>query len=82
LWDLATPDIRTLREETKRLAAFPALFFVPERQTFADAILLESAAQTNGVAVAVLQQGIAGTAGAQGYLDRVRCRLALINKGL
>ena len=41
-----------------------------------------SAAPTNGVAVAVLQQCIAGTAGTQEDLDRVRKRLALIKKGL
>ena len=50
--------------------------------TVADAILLESAAPTNGVAVAVLQQCIAGTAGTQEDLDRVRKRLAIIKKNL
>ena len=34
------------------------------------------------VAVAVLQQRIAGTAGRQGDLDRVRSRLAHVLKGL
>ena len=72
-----------LREKTKLLAALPARGFAPQTTvTVADAILLESAAPTNGVAVAVLQQCIAGTAGTQEDLDRVRKRLALIKKGL
>jgi hypothetical protein len=47
----------------------------------AGAIILNSSAPTHGVAVAVLQLCIAGAVGAQGDLDRVRNRLALIKKG-
>ena len=72
-----------LCEKTKLLTALPTRGFAPQTTVaVADAILLESAAPTNGVAVAVLQQCIAGTAGTQGDLDRVRKRLALIKKGL
>jgi hypothetical protein len=73
----------TLREKTKRLTALPAPGFAPQMTiTVADSILLESAAPFNGVAVAVLQQCLAGTAGTQEDLDRVRRRLAFIKKGL
>ncbi len=72
-----------LCEKTKLLTALPTRGFAPQTTVaVADAILLESAAPTNGVAVAVLQQCIAGTAGTQEDLDRVRKRLALIKKGL
>jgi hypothetical protein len=72
-----------LYEKTKLLTALPTRGFAPQTTVaVADAILLESAAPTNGVAVAVLQQCIAGTAGTQEDLDRVRKRLALIKKGL
>ena len=72
-----------LREKTELLMALPTRGFAPQMTvTVADAILLESAAPTSGVAVAVLQQCIAGTAGAQEDLDRVRNRLAYIKKGL
>jgi len=47
----------------------------------ADAILLESAAPINGVAVAVLQERIAGTVVTQEDLDCVLKRLAFIKKG-
>jgi hypothetical protein len=47
-----------------------------------DAILFESAAPTNGTAVAVLQQQIAGRVGAQAEFDRVRSRMAFIKKKL
>ena len=50
--------------------------------TVADALLVDSAAASNTVAVAVLQQRIAGTAGRQGDLDNVRSRLAHVLKGL
>jgi hypothetical protein len=76
-----TPDMQTLREETKRLAALPAPGFAPQTTiTVAGAIILNSAAQTHGVAVAVLQKFIAATVGVQEDLDR-RSRLALIKKG-
>ena len=82
-WDLATPDMLALLEKTKLLTALPTRGFAPQTTVaVADAILLESAAPTNGVAVAVLQQCIAGTAGTQEDLDRVRNRLASIKKGL
>jgi hypothetical protein len=73
----------TLREETKRLTALPAPDFAPLTTiTVAGVILLESSAPTNGAAVAVLQQCIAGTAGTQEDFDRVSNRLALIKMGL
>ena len=82
-WDRATPDMLALCEKTKLLTALPTRGFAPQTTvTVADAILLESAAPTNGVAVAVLQQCIAGTAGTQEDLGRVRKRLTLIKKGL
>ena len=82
-WDRATPDMLALCEKTKLLTALPTRGFAPQTTVaVADAILLESAAPTNGVAVAVLQQCIAGTAGTQEDLDRVRKRLAFIKKGL
>jgi hypothetical protein len=72
-----------LHRETKRLAALPAPVFAPQTAiTVADAILLESAPPTNGIAVAVLQHCVAGTAGTQEDLGRVCNRLALIKKGL
>jgi hypothetical protein len=56
--------MRTLREETKRLTALLAPGFAPQTSiTVADAALLESAAPTNGVAVAVLLECIAWTGG-------------------
>ena len=80
-WDRATPDMLALCEKTKLLTALPTRGFAPQTTaTVADAILLESLAPTNGVAVAVLQQCIAGTAGTQENLDRVRKRLTLIKR--
>ena len=82
-WDRATPGMLALYEKTKLLTALPTRGFAPHTTvTVADAILLESAALTNGVAVAVLQQCIAGTAGTQEDLNRVRNRLAKIKRGL
>jgi hypothetical protein len=50
-----------LREETKRLTALPAFSFAPQTTTtVADAVLIKSAAPTNGVAVAALPQCITG----------------------
>jgi hypothetical protein len=73
----------TLREETKRLTALPASCFAPQTAiTVAGAILLGSAAPTNGAAVAVLQQCIAGTASTKKYLGSVRGLLALIKSSL
>jgi hypothetical protein len=72
-----------LREETKRLTALLAPSFAPKTTiALADAIHLEYAAPTNGVAVAVLQQFFAGTVGTQKDFGRVRKRLAFIKKGL
>jgi hypothetical protein len=72
-----------LREETKRLTALPAPGYAPQTTiTVARAILLKSSAPTNGVAVAAMQQRIAGTTGTQGDLDRVRNRLALTKQGM
>jgi hypothetical protein len=72
-----------LREKTKRLTALPAPGYAPQTTiTVARAILLKSSAPTNGVAVAAMQQRIAGTTGTQGDLDRVRNRLALTKKGM
>jgi hypothetical protein len=71
------------RGELQRLTALPAPGFAPQTtSTVAGAILRESEAPTDGVAVAVLQQSIAGTAGTQGDLGSVRRNLALIKKGL
>ena len=50
--------------------------------TVADALLINSAAASTTVAVAVLQQRIAGTAGHQEDLVRVRNRLARVLDGL
>jgi hypothetical protein len=81
-WELATPDMLALGEETKRLTALPAPGFAPQTAiTVVDATLFESSAPTSGVAVAVLQQCITGTVGAQEDLDRARKRLAFIKKG-
>jgi hypothetical protein len=76
-WELAMPDRLALREETKHLAALLAPGFPYQTViTVADFNLLKSSAPTNGVAVAVLQQCIAGTIGTQEDLDCVRKRLA------
>jgi hypothetical protein len=70
-----------LRKEIKRLKALTAPVFLPQKTiTVADATLLESAAPTNGVAVAVLQKCIAEAVGTQGDLDRVRKRLAFTKR--
>jgi hypothetical protein len=72
-----------LREETKRLTTLPAPGCAPQTAiTATDATLLDSAAPTNGVAVAVLNQRIAWTVGTQEDFGRVCNRLALIKKGL
>jgi hypothetical protein len=82
-WELATPDMLALCEETKRLTALPAPIFAPQTAiTVADTVLLESSAPTDGVALAVLQKFIAGTVGTQENLSHVDKRLAFIKKGL
>jgi hypothetical protein len=73
----------TLREETKRLTALSVPGFVPLTAiAAADAILFESAAPTNGAAVAVLKLCIAGAVGIQTDLNRIRKRLEFIKTGL
>jgi hypothetical protein len=75
MWDLFV--------KTKQLTEAPENGFAPQMfVTVADALLVDSAAASNTVAVAVLHQCIAGTAGRQGDLDRVRKRLASVLKGL
>jgi hypothetical protein len=72
-----------LREETKRLTTSPAPGFALQTAiTEADNVLLESAAPTNGVAVAVLKQCTLGMAATQEDMSRVRNRLALVKNGL
>jgi hypothetical protein len=72
-----------LREETKQLTALLAPGSALQATiTVADATLLESAAPTNGVAVAVLQQCIAGAVGTQEEFYRARERLGFTKKGL
>ena len=69
--------------KTQQLAAMPVPGFAPQTVvTVGDALLLEWAAPSSSFAVGVLQQRIAGTPGAKVDLDRVRNRLAKINKGL
>jgi hypothetical protein len=75
--------MRDLFFKTKQLTEAPENGFAPQMfVTVADALLVDSAAASNTVAVAVLHQCIAGTAGRQGDLDRVRKRLAYVLKGL
>jgi hypothetical protein len=78
-----TPGILTLCEEAKRLTALPAPVFAPQMAiTVADAIILKYAAPTDGVAVAVLQQCIAATAGTQEDFCFARKRPALVKSSL
>ena len=75
--------MRELLLKTKQLTAAPEPGFASQMfVTVADALLIDSAAASNTVAVAVLQQRIAGTAGHQEDLARVRKRLAHVLKGL
>ena len=75
--------MKALCEKTRQLTAAPKPDFVPQRTvTVAEALLLEWAAPSTGLALRVLQQCIAGMAGTQEDLDRVRKRLAKIKKGL
>ena len=75
--------MRELFLKTRQLTTVPEPGFAPQMfVTVADAILIDSAAASNTVAVAVLQQRIAGTAGHQEDLARVRNRLAHVLKGL
>ena len=82
-WGYAPREMRELYLKTKQLKTKPETRFTPQMNvTVADALLIDSAATTNKVAVAVLQQRIAGTAGHQGDLFRVRNRLARVLNGL
>ena len=75
--------MRELFLKTKQLTTAPEPGFAPQMfVTVADALLIDSAAASNTVAVAVLQQRIAGTAGHQEDLARVRKRLVRVLKGL
>ena len=82
-WKSASLEVRELFLKTKQLTENPELGFTSQMfVTVADALLVDSAAVSNKVAVAVLQQRIAGTAGRLEDLDRVRSRLAHVLKGL
>ena len=82
-WGYAPREMRELYLKTKQLKTKPETRFTPQMNvTVADALLIDSAAASNTVAVAVLQQRIAGMAGHQEDLARVRKRLAHVLKGL
>ena len=82
-WGSAPREMRELFLKTKQLTTAPEPGFAPQMfVTVADALLVDSAAASNTVAVAVLQQRIAGTAGHQEDLARVRKRLVRVLKGL
>ena len=82
-WKSACLEVRELFLKTKQLTENPELGFTSQMfVTVADALLVDSAAVSNKVAVAVLQQRIAGTAGRLEDLHRARKRLARVFKGL
>ena len=82
-WGSASREMQELFLKTKQLTTAPEPGFAPQMfVTVADALLIDSAAASTTVAVAVLQQRIAGTAGRQEDLARVRKRLAHVSKGL
>ena len=82
-WGSAPREMRELYLKTKKLTKAPEPGFAPQQLvTVADALLVDSAAASTTVAVAVLQQRIAGTAGHQEDLARVRKPLARVLKGL
>ena len=82
-WGSAPREMRELFLKTKQLTTAPEPGFAPQMfVTVADALLVDSAAASSTVAVAVLQQRIAGMAGRQGDLARVRSRLARVLNGL
>ena len=82
-WGSASREMRELFSKTKQLTKAPETGFAPQMfVTVADALLVDSAAASSTVAVAVLQQRIAGMAGRQGDLARVRSRLARVLNGL
>jgi hypothetical protein len=87
-WELAPPELRELSGKTKQLAAMPEHGFTPQmRVTVVDALVLEWAATSSSVAAScaaagVLHQRITGTPGTKVDFERVRNRLAKINKSL
>ena len=82
-WGSASREMQELFLKTKQLKTAPETRFTPQMfVTVADALLIDSAAASTTVAVAVLQQRIAGTAGRQEDLARVRNRLARVLNGL
>ena len=81
--DSASPEVLELCSKTNLLTTAQEPGFAPQMfVTVADALLINSAAASTTVAMAVLQQRIAGTAGHQEDLARVRKRLAHVLKGL
>ena len=82
-WGSAPGEMRELFLKTKQLTTAPEPGFASQMYvTVADALLIDSTAASTTVAVAVLQQRIAGTAGRQEDLARVRKRPAHVLKGL
>ena len=75
--------MKELFEKTRQLATAPGPDFEPQRTAnVADALLLEWAAPSNGLALRVLQQCIAGAPGLDVDFERVRKRIARVNLGL
>jgi hypothetical protein len=82
-WKLASQETKALCEKTRQLTTAPEPDFAPQRTvTVADALLLEWAAPSNGLALRVLQQCIAGAPGLDVDFERVRKRIARVNLGL
>ena len=82
-WGSASREMQELFLKTKKLTKAPEPGFAPQQLvTVAGALLVDSAAASTTVAVAVLQQRIAGTAGHQEDLVRDRSRLARVLDGL
>ena len=82
-WKLASQEMKALCEKTRQLTAAPEPDFVPQRTvTVADALLLEWAAPSTGLALRVLQQCIAGASGLDVDSGRVRNRIAKVKIGL
>ena len=82
-WKLASQETKALCEKTRQLTTAPEPDFAHQRTvTVADALLLEWAAPSNGLALRVLQQCIAGAPGLDVDFERVRKRIARVNLGL
>ena len=76
-------EVLELCSKTNLLTTAQEPKFAPQMfVTVADALLINSAAASTTVAMAVLQQRIAGTAGRLEDLHRVRMRLMHMHKGL